>query len=243
LSHSHEVMDTLFYDKPTLGLVIGTYGSPAYVHLHLQNANRLYPGLPTLVHDDGSRESDNLSQICFLYDADFISSSENRGHQLGDLACFNEGLKWAEEKKLDVLVKMSRRWLPLRDWREELSNLCMEGQYASYTSYCEYHRLFFRTECIALHVPSWCKFRHEIEEASKTGDPNFPSEEFMYRLGKRVHSSILCKAGTYVQWPLVNNNRFTRNPDVLWHDYASSQEYYDRSQELGLDYKLKNFEL
>jgi hypothetical protein len=97
----------MFTKAPKIGLVIGTYGAVSYVQLHLEARKRLYPDIPILVHDDGSPQSEELSQLCADYGADFESAAERSKHQHGDLLALIGGFIWAEENNIDFLVKMS----------------------------------------------------------------------------------------------------------------------------------------
>lgn len=140
-----------------LGTVIGTYGSLPFIHLHLELRKRLYPSLPLLVHDDASPEEEELQALCKLYDADFLCAPSRGGHYVGDLRVFARGLEWAQERHLDVLVKFSRRFLPLYDWRMELSRLVRSYPYATFSGIhqSKSYQFGFLTEALALVVAGW----------------------------------------------------------------------------------------
>lgn len=145
----------LFNAAPRIGLVIGTFGSPAYVHLHLEVHHRLFPGVPVLVHDDASQETERLASLCDEYGAEFSSNSERAGHQRGDLSVLIAGLHWARANGIELLVKMSRRFLPLEDWTGPLSVLAMDSQYATYSSWTRSWDYGFRSECLGVAVQPW----------------------------------------------------------------------------------------
>lgn len=229
---------TLFDQSPRLGLVIGTHGTPAYIHLHLENAKQLYPDVPVLVYDDCSDKILELNQLCVDYGADFDFNHQRLGHYLGDIFIFAKSLLWAKRQGVELLVKMSRRWLPLRDWREELTALAMEGQYPSYSSYCAYCRFMFRTECVAIHVDSWLTVWNEIYSTAIAGEDIGLPEAYMHGLAKKVCQ----KPGSYVMWPLLGESRFTHYPDVLWHSSCAISDYTARAKELGLPYEDRDFE-
>lgn len=226
----------LYQGKPKLGLVIGTHGSPAYTHLHLKTARLLYPDVPVLVHDDGSDEAAALDGLCGEFGAEFSFNVRRLGHYRGDLSAFMAGLRWAKRSGVELLVKMSRRWLPLRDWREELTQLALEGQFATFSSYCDECHFLFRTECVAMHVGAWhetwrdywrvCHFKEEVGVL----------EAYVHHLAKRVHKQVSDTPGSYVYWPLLGTSRFRRTPDVLWHSANATADYAARAAELGLDY-------
>ena len=131
-----------------LGIVVGTRGTPAFIHLHLEISKRLYPE-KILVVDDDSSESETIQNLCEEYTADFLpkiglKSNFNDGvhkvcinckqekltindicqqcnrHFLGDIGLTASGLRWAKNNNIELLVKFSRRFIPLYDWRQEL---------------------------------------------------------------------------------------------------------------------------
>ena len=78
--------------KSSIGIVIGTYGSPAYIALQLEARRRFYPTLLMLIHDDFSSESLVLSLLCEKSKASFAGTSEKHGWSLGDMAAIVAGL-------------------------------------------------------------------------------------------------------------------------------------------------------
>jgi hypothetical protein len=103
--------------------------SSANVYLHLENARRHYPELLLLVRNGGSPGFMQLNDLCREYGAEFSAASARapqRPPGLGDLAVFFHGLLWAHGRRLNILVKMSRRWLPCRNWVPGLLELGME---------------------------------------------------------------------------------------------------------------------
>lgn len=232
---------SLFNDNPKIGLVIGTLGTPAYVRLHLETAKQLYPDVPILVHDDGSDVAPTLDGMCMYYGADFAFNYEPLGHYRGDLSVFVRGLQWAEKKGIDMLVKMSRRFLPLRDWRKELTDLALEGNYASFSSYCEECRFMFRTECVGMHVRSWYSTWVDLWRVIRDKEDIGLLEAYFHTLAKRVHRSVSDAPGSYVYWPIMGTSKFRRIPDHLWHGSCSVADYAARAQELGLSMSEQEF--
>jgi hypothetical protein len=85
--------ERLIPKDPSLSVVVGTHGSPAYVHLHLEARKRFYPDIPLLVHDDNSQEEEKLRELCQRYGAEFMTTGKHQGHFEGDDACFHECLE------------------------------------------------------------------------------------------------------------------------------------------------------
>src|ERR1700677_25728 len=103
----------------TVGLVVGTFAAVPYVHMHLEARRRFYPDVPLIVHDDASPNQRDLRRLCADYGCEFESNDTRRPLCIGDVSCLLGGLLWAKHIGLDIVVKMSRRFVPLRDWSVE----------------------------------------------------------------------------------------------------------------------------
>jgi hypothetical protein len=102
-----------------VAVVIGTCGTPWWVHMGLESLRRHCSGVPCLVHDDSSPAAPALQQLCAEYGATFVSTPNNLGPLAGDLAAFVAGFDWCPADH--TLVKLSRRFVPLCDWRPSLT--------------------------------------------------------------------------------------------------------------------------
>src|SRR4051812_17433137 len=97
----------LFRDEPRVGMVVGTFAAVPYIHLQLEARRRFYPGVPLLVHDDGSHRVADLRKLCARYGCDFEHNERRQPPCVGDLTAFVGGLLWADARGLDLLVKVS----------------------------------------------------------------------------------------------------------------------------------------
>lgn len=244
------------FDAPTLGVVVGTYGSVPYVHLQLEARARLCPEIPFLVHDDHSPQRDRLATLCASYSADFESNNYRMpGNGLGDLTAFLGGALWAEERKLDLLVKFSRRFLPVVAWDRDLAALASISQGATYSHSCASYGLGFRTEATALHVATWRQrgLLADIQQKCLTHDEQFV-EGYMHGLAGKAFCA-LCHINNawedafvrpatdtgFVPWPLLGPGRLLPHANVLWHDRDAPERYHTQAQAWGLDYPLSAF--
>lgn len=241
--------------QPSLGLVIGTFAAVPYIHLQLESRARNYPDLPVLVHDDGSPLQAELRDLCQRYKADFVTSERRHPHFVGDMAAFVAGFDWAGEKKLDLLVKFSRRFIPMFNWLEDLQELAFITQYATYSSRCVDYGFGFRTECVAMHVQSWFENHavDRIRELVITEQGCFV-EKFIHDLARNVHQHN-CEenrryeklgskpepVGAYGDWLLSGIGRHTPRPNLLWHNYASPSDYAKLAQKYCLKYNEADF--
>jgi hypothetical protein len=147
-----------------IGLVIGTHASTAYVHMGLETCKRHCPEVEVLVHDDASAEQDRLRELCRRYGASFEVNSARLRHSVGDMSAFLGGLLWSRRRCHDILVKFSRRFVPTRNWTDELTALARESQEAAFSNVCRKLKIGFRSEAVAMHPPSgrknisWIRF-------------------------------------------------------------------------------------
>ena len=248
-------METILIpDKPSIGVVIGTKGATAHIHMHLETWKRHYPEVPLLVHDDCSEQIRDLHTLCCDYGADFSFNSVEHGHVVGDLTIFWHGLLWAKAKGLDLLVKFSRRFIPLEDFRPSLVALAVESQYATYSNECIAHRFGFRTESMAMHVPTWLS-QHQLKDFRRRciqKDTYLP-EKYFHDWSKNIHPS--CKACIeyekahppkhqgYGAWEWLGHSRRHKYTTHLWHESARLREYAGQAYQWGLMYEPRQFQV
>ena len=236
---------------PAVGLVIGTFAAVPYVHLALESRRRHYPDVPLLVHDDASPEQDRLRSLCREYGAEFVSTGVRGAHARGDLSTYVRGMGWAEETGLELLVKMSRRFIAMHDWVPGLQRLAYDTQYATYSNQCLHYHYGFRTECVAFHAASWRRAGaiDEMKDAMTRGPAVFV-EGLVHELARLVHQWNCganrdyearhprpSQADAYGPWPIMAERRIARKPNVLWHDADEPADYCRQARLYGLPYR------
>jgi len=174
--------------------------------------------VPVLVHDDSSGD-ENLLNICRLYQCDFMSTSFRRGHFAGDVSALYNGLLWANKNNFDILVKMSRRLIPLFDWTQSLIETIQTDPSHTYGNRCDYWRFPLRTECVAYQVSHWL---NHLEDLQKVIIKNTDSIEY----------DIFNIAKTYSVWKRIGSNRMKRMSDIMWHDCWKDEEYTQALKEI-----------
>lgn len=242
--------------RPSVGLVIGTFAAVPYLHLALESWRRNYPGIPVLVSDDGSPNQTELSELCKFYGADFISHHARRCWTIGDLSSYVHGLDWAQERQLDLLVKMSRRFIPLYDWLPGLQQLAYETQYPTYSNQCLHFNFGFRTECVGFHLASWMASGAVARVRSRVArNESIFVEGYLHELAREVHRHSSCGANrkyekahrrprgadAYGVWEVMAERRTTKKDAVLWHDCNAPGDYYRAAVRYALPYALEEF--
>jgi hypothetical protein len=250
--------------RPLVGLVIGAFASVPYIHLHMESWHRYYPEIPVLVHDDCSPQAPELERLCRDYGADFVCNEVRYGHQAGDLSAYLAGIRWGQERKLDLLVKLSQRFVPIADWTQELQQLFQNAPWPTYTDECKPCRHAFRSESAVLHLSSWAPFIPVIEEGVSTRDFGIV-ENFMNNLalrvarlweerlnGKEEGTNAGGEAGGgcaaprkwgYQVWPLLGDDGTMPRANHLWHRAQGIGFYLALAQKYGLtDYLPGDFQ-
>jgi hypothetical protein len=249
--------DRIYSDPhPTIGVVVGTFAAVPYVHLHLESWRRHYPSVRLLVNDDASPFGKRLAELCAHYGADFASNARRGRRTVGDLSAYTRGLEWAEPLGVDILVKMSRRFIPLCDWVPGLQKIAFESQMATFSQICEHFSFGFRTECIGFHCATW-RAPAAFDPIRRLVDANEPVfvEGFIHQIARDVAARDACAAAKaymqahprlpdrngYAPWELMSDRRVTRRDDLLWHDAAEEWDYWRAASTLGLDYSVEDF--
>jgi len=239
-------------NKPSVALVLSTFGSVPYVHTHLELIERRSRQLKVLVHDDCSPDQDKLAALCEQYGATFVSNPTRLKWRAGDLSSFIVGLERAERAGIDLLVKFSRRFLPLVRWQEDFMNLAVKTQGHTYSNENQRWGFGFRTDCVGMHVKSWMGAGIERLKQKRDHYVQWPDqglvEHDVHTAADAVHAELIAKGlqhkyekGVYVPWPLTGTNSYLRRMDVLWHDTDSEFDYCRVARSLGLPYDEEEF--
>lgn len=244
---------------PTMGIVIGTYGSVPHIHLQFENAKKLYAPCKILVVDDHSRESDALKALCDQYGHDFINAPIHYGHMRGDMFDYAQGLKWATDNGLSHVLKLSRRFIPRIDIvTESLGSIIQD--FATYSNFCYWG---VRTECILMNSVLWTQhclnaIQETIDYSYRCALPDHIPEITMTRLCKRFYYRVSkvnnmaldeYQLSVHLQQKdcvigmlrFLNHDRRYPSPNFLWRECNVEQDYADYAKSLGLPYEKRDF--
>lgn len=244
---------------PSVGLVIGSYGAPAYIHLQLASWKHLYPTIPLLIHDDSSDASDQIADLCKTYGASFYKTEKREGHQEGDLSACIKGLEFGRDNGVDIMVKFSRTWIPLVDFVPSIQRLAYETQYATYSSRCISCRHRFRTECVGLHVPTYVEKGHLdiMREGLRLRSEAWGCMELLlHRIAKEIVKNNACMANVrhrsakirhskcldYAIWNWIGDDCRKRSSRWIWHRSDTPIDYHRLSLLHDLPYTLEAFD-
>lgn len=242
-----------FEAAPRIGLVIGTFAAVPYVHMALAVRQRLYPEVPTLVHDDCSDKQEQLLKLCNEYGAEFETNSSRLGHQMGDLSALVGGLEWAAEKGIDLLAKMSRRFVPLANWVQGLAQLAMEKQGVTFSQPCRQWSLPIRAECMAVSVKRWAEdsVLSDMKNLMLAMElPVMLEHQVMARATKAYAMRSAARRAVEIReqqclvvepWPLLTSNRMEASANFLWHNVSPPEMYASLATQLGLPYQAADF--
>ena len=251
------MVERLIPSEPKIGVIIGTHAAVPYIHLHLESARRNYPEVRLLVNDDGSPFGTHLAQLCYKYEADFYCNSSGRLQwTTGDLTNYARGVLWGWENELDIVVKFSRRFIPLVNWVPDLKALAWESDYPTYSSYSEYFGFGFLTECLGMHVRSWLPFVPNIHEEVRISRREGGSfvEHRIHLIAEKVLENSRSEVNKrwdeknpmpearrgYANWDLAYE-KAKKKPERLWHDCNTPEDYVEVAKQWGLPYRAKDF--
>ena len=246
----------LFAQRPRVGLVISTFGAAPFVELGLAVCRRLNVSVPVLVHDDGSPERQALMRLCTTYGATFQCNSSRLGHEMGDLSSIVGGLNWARANGVDLLVKMSRRFIPVTEWAANLQTLAEETQFATYGRPCRSYGLPLRTECFAMAVEPWSRpeVLGEITAFMLKNRMSILLEQYVFHLAQLAYEMNCVAAREWerehvratprppaIDWPFLSQGRLQKSPNHLWHETTTPEEYSAIGRSVGLSYDAQAF--
>jgi hypothetical protein len=251
-------VDEIVSPDPSVGVIIGTFAALPYVHLHLESWKRNFPSVPVLVHDDCSPQREELATLCREYGAEFYCRQKRGRKTVGDMNTYPHGIEWAVEAGIEIVVKMSRRFIPVYDWVPGLKRLAWESQLATYSESCRHFDFGFRTECVGFHVPSWVE-SGQVKNMQRLVVENRPMfvESEVHEMARVVHQEVIrkCRRSAlyskkhprsefsegYAAWDIMPPRRLDRSARILWHDSHLAWDYARQADAYGLPYKESDF--
>lgn len=161
---------TLVIPKPSelkCGVVVGSFGYPGYIELGLQclwtyeRLNRVINDISTkdtidyLIHEDNSPAAHEVAEVACKYGADFYCTPKRLNIAVGDMSAVVEGMKWAQRSGMDILVKLSRRFIIDKPFVNDLKAIMSATQMPTACAPDAWTSWGYRSECQAFYVPAW----------------------------------------------------------------------------------------
>lgn len=246
-----------YSNNPEIGVVIGTCGSLPYIKLHLHYLKNINGINKILVHDDCSNEKDELKKLCDQYNVDFYSTNSPMFYKeqvgsVGDTNAIYQGLLWAKQNNIEILVKLSRRLIPCYEWKTDLIELVKSSDAITFSSYCTKDPFNIRTECMGMYVPAWTK-QYPLQCMQFTIENEIPifAEFWFHELTKTLSGNNYsekwfnyCKQNKfgylhsgYAHWKTIAGtcrfNNDNRHENTLWHMYSKDEEYLNKLNEIS----------
>jgi hypothetical protein len=148
------------------GVVIGTCGSAPIVDLNINNIKHLLGNVPILINDDAS--GTEFSTIARKQKCSLHVNSKHYGHVIGDLTAFANGLEWAIDNKIKILIKVSRKLLFRCDIRKHIEKVAKVNPKFECIS-ANYYNFGYITSLFVMHTE---RFSHKhlgaIKQSIKT---------------------------------------------------------------------------
>lgn len=214
--------------QPKIGIVIGTHGTPLYIKLHLETRKRLYPEVPVLVHDDCSEEIMEINALCRDYGCDFAYTTEREGQNYGDMCAFWQGLLWAERQKIDILVKFSRRLIPLSDFRPSLIKAAEDQKFATFSNLEHKWGIPIRSEAMGMRMDQWIAVAMKLKGINEHRVLH-PCPECFYQL---LAIEISPHETGFGIWDWLSDSRGVFNGNHMWHETHSYEDYVELHHKL-----------
>lgn len=222
-----------------VGVVIGSHNMPSAVLLSVAAIRRFCGPVPVLIADDcsdgfgSSPPADShfgkLLQIVREFPGVTLQPNVQRiGHAGGDLSAFWKGLQWAAALRLDVLVKLSQRYIPvLGGWTDQLAAELWASGLATLSRECDWHKYHVRTECVGMRVARWTT--PEILADLTPRPLSWATEQVIHDVVTRRLD------GRIVQWSKMSPARPTPTEFALFRESDPRERYEELASDIGVE--------
>ena len=165
----------------------------------------------------------------------------------------------AQTQGIDVLVKISRRFICVRPWVDRLAELALNTQALTFSGENRKWGFGFRTDACGMHVRSWQGEPRDMINADSQRIRGreggvLLAEHHVHLAAQKAHQlgAVLDGGdrtrarpqdhGAFVLWEYPAVNSYDRRTDFLWHDIDTPFDYARVAQTVGLCYTASDFE-
>jgi hypothetical protein len=225
----------------SLGIVLGSYNMPHMIELQIACIRYNCGPVPILISDDCSDglqpTPDPKSHIGRILNLASRSrgvyvwpNAERIGHAGGDMATFWKGIAWGGALGLDVVFKLSQRYvIDIPNWAVDGANRLWESGLSTLGRACAFHRFPIRTEAVGLRVDRWN--RPDILAHLTPRRINYAFEQVLFDDIRDRLEGKLC------DWPLMSDARPHAAPGVLFRESNSQDDYIRLAAKYGFKWK------
>lgn len=210
------------------GIVVSTFGTPAFVGLQLESARRFAADRPILIHDDCSADAE-LSRLAHQYGAELQSTPHRLGHCRGDVAAYSAGIRWGETYGLDYIIKISRRFVLIRPWLPQFNEIAANKP-ATIGAADSAFGWYLRTEFLGMRISDW-----KGQLSAITSYASGHVEDFLGNLSKLF--------GHFAAFPFLGRTRYEDNGNFLWYNFADEPRYSEQAKRWGIFQPLQHFDV
>jgi hypothetical protein len=219
------------------GVAIGSFRWPEWIEFQIKSIRHTCGPIPILVSNDDPESRSRLADICGGFEGVTLDNNPERiGHTGGDISVFYKGIRWGAELGLNVVAKISQRFIGNRSrWVQDTANDLIDSGLSMGCRRCRGEARFdLRTECVFLNLEAWNRpdILKGIEPRRYWNDlpEGLPAESVIF--------GAFQKAGG-IMWPiakLMGEDRYQRDfADVLWHCNTPEAEFRGIAKSYGVE--------
>jgi hypothetical protein len=185
--------------------------------------------VPILVSNDDPASHESLAVICASHaDVTLDSNAERIGHTGGDIAAFYKGIRWAAERRIEVVAKLSQRFIVNRPrWLQESARDLLSSGLPMASRQCKAPTPYdLRTEAVLMDVGQW----NSTEVLERIKPRKYWDDEPGGLNAETIINRVLMDLLGGIYWPWVSvmgEDRTKReHADVLWHWDTPTEDYH-----------------
>lgn len=223
------------YPHAQHGVVIGSYKWPSLVELQIKLIRSTCGAVPICVSSDHPETAAQVQAICDRFpDVKHLPNPVRIGHTGGDISAFHKAATWGKDRGLQVVAKLSQRFLITRpDWLQDgaadllASGLSLASQRATGTQ-----RFDLRTEACLLDVATWSEpailARIRPRKYWTDSPRGLSAETVIYRVLQDLAGEF------FLPWSLFGEDRQRQYPGVVWHNSHPVTAYHELAARHGV---------
>jgi hypothetical protein len=213
------------------GTVIGSYNMSNAVLLQVTAIRHHCSNMPILISDDCSDPSEfnKIIQIVKVNENVSIWPNPTRiGHAGGDMAAFWKGIIWGDHDNLEVVFKLSQRFIiDVPEWDQRGAEELYRSGLSTLGRSCAFHKFNLRTEAVGMRIDRWHK-PEILDHLSPKKLNGLMAEDVLFDDVKHRLDGRICR------WDVMSRARPWASPHVIFREANSPQDYRRLAAKFGL---------